>query len=88
MVRDLLDLLDLAERCGFGVVALDSDVDTTAAGGRLVATMIGAVAEWERRIIIERTKAALAAKKAGGARLGRPVKLPAALRQRVAETPY
>ncbi|MEA3216165.1 MAG: hypothetical protein QOJ19_2321 [Acidimicrobiia bacterium] len=84
-VRDLLDLLDQAERCKFGVVALDSEVDTTTASGRLVATMVGAVAEWERRIIVERTRTALAAKKAAGARLGRPVQLSQELRRRVGE---
>jgi DNA invertase Pin-like site-specific DNA recombinase len=83
--RDLLDLLDQAEKCRFGIVALDSDVDTTTAAGRLVATMVGAVAEWERRVIGERTKAALAVKKAQGARLGRPVSTPAPIRRRVAQ---
>ena len=84
-VRDLLDLLDLAETHHFGVVALDSDVDTTTANGRLVTTMVGAVAEWERRIIVERTKSALQAKKASGVRLGRPVRLPEEVRQHVGE---
>lgn len=83
--RDLLDLLDQAEKCRFGIVALDSDVDTTTAAGRLVATMVGAVAEWERRVIGERTKAALAVKKAQGARLGGPVTTPEPIRARVAE---
>ena len=83
--RDLLDLLDQAEKCRFGIVALDSDVDTTTAAGRLVATMVGAVAEWERRVIGERTKAALAVKKAKGARLGRPITTPQAIRHQVAE---
>lgn len=83
--RDLLDVLDEAERCGFGLVALDSDVDTTTASGRLVATMLGGVAEWERRVIAERTRAALAVKRAQGARLGRPVITPAVIRVRVAE---
>ena len=35
-----------AERGKFGVVALDSDVDTTTAAGPPVATMMGGVAEW------------------------------------------
>ncbi len=83
--RHLLDVLDQAEKCRFGIVALDSDVDTTTAAGRLVATMVGAVAEWERRVIGERTKAALAVKKAQGARLGGPVTTPEPIRARVAE---
>ncbi len=83
--RDLLDLLDESERGRFAVLALDSDVDTTTAAGRLVATMMGGVAEWERRVIGERTKAALAVKKAQGARLGRPVIVPGEIRARVGE---
>ena len=81
----LLEVLDTAERCKFGVVALDSDVDTTTAAGRLVAIMMGGVAEWGRRLIGERTKAALAVKKAQGARLGGPVTTPEVIRARVAE---
>lgn len=74
-VVDLSLLLDRAERSRWSLVVLDADVDTTTAGGRLVANVLGAVAEWERRIIAERTKAALAARKAAGQRLGGPITL-------------
>jgi DNA invertase Pin-like site-specific DNA recombinase len=84
-VRHLLALLDEASRCRFGVVALDSDVDTTSASGRLITTVLGGVAEWERGVISERTKAALQVKKAAGARLGGPVTTPAVIRNRVEE---
>lgn len=84
-VVDLALLLDRAERARWSLVILDCDVDTTSAGGRLVASVLASVAEWERRVIGERTRAALAARKAAGARLGRPVALPAATRSRVAE---
>ena len=46
--------------------------------------MMGGVAEWERRVIGERTKAALAVKKAQGTRLGGPVTTPQPIRARVA----
>ena len=72
-VRELLGLVSAATRQGWGLAILDLDLDTTTAGGRLVLTVLGAVAEWERNIISERTRDALAAKRARGARLGRPV---------------
>ena len=64
--RHLLEVVDQAERCGFGFLAVDTDVDSTTPAGRLVVTMMAGVAEWERRVIGERTKAALAVKKAQG----------------------
>lgn len=82
---DLLGLVDRAEECGFGVVTADASVDSTTAAGRFVVTALGAVSELERRLIGERTAAALQAKKARGARLGRPVATPPELRARVAE---
>ena len=83
-VVGLTGLLDRAEQAAWSLVILDSDVDTTTASGRLVASMLGCIAEWERRVIAERTRAALAARKAAGVRLGRPVTLAAETRQRVA----
>ena len=84
-VVDLLGLLERADRSGWRVVILDADIDTTSASGRLVATLLGAVAEWERSIIRERTRDALATRKAAGVRLGGPVVCPPAVRRRVAE---
>ncbi len=76
-------LLDRADRARWSLVILDADVDTTTAGGRLVANVLGSVSEWERMVIGERTKAALAQRKAEGVRLGRPVELPDETRQLV-----
>jgi DNA invertase Pin-like site-specific DNA recombinase len=45
--------------------------------------VLAAFAEYERRLIGERTKAALAAKRATGSRLGRPVSLPEGVRDRI-----
>jgi DNA invertase Pin-like site-specific DNA recombinase len=45
---------------------------------------MASAAQWERRIIGQRTRDALQAKKASGARLGRPVALPRAVRTRIA----
>ena len=50
----------------------DSGMDTTTAGGKLLFSIMGAVAEFEREIIRERTKAGLESAKAQGRLGGRP----------------
>jgi DNA invertase Pin-like site-specific DNA recombinase len=85
--RSLLDVLRLAERAeanGWHLVVLEANVDTSTPQGRFVLQALGAVAELERGLIAERTKAALRTKRAQGARLGRPVALPLAVRERIA----
>lgn len=73
--RSLLDfanLMALAQRQGWGIVALDIGVDTSTVNGELIANIIMALAQWERRIIGQRTKDALGAVKERGTKLGRP----------------
>lgn len=65
-------ILGLAERNGWGLIALDVDLDTTTAAGKLTANIMGAVNQHFRDVIAERTREALAEKKAQGVRLGRP----------------
>jgi DNA invertase Pin-like site-specific DNA recombinase len=74
-VHDATGLMLRAERAGWGLVALDAPVDTTTPHGAAMAQVIAVFAELERRLIGERTKAALAVKRAQGVRLGRPVSL-------------
>lgn len=62
---------DLEER-GVGLKCLDQPIDTTTPVGRLVFTILAAVAEFERALIIERTHAGLAAARARGNFGGRP----------------
>ena len=67
----------LGER-GVGFRSISDSIDTTTAQGRLVFHMMGALAEFERALISERTQAGLRAAKARGERLGRrPVLTPA-----------
>lgn len=85
--RSVLDFAAIAQRAkrrGWSVVALDVDVDTTTPTGELVANITSSVAQWERRIIGQRTSEALQAMKARGIRLGRPVKLPGDVRIQIA----
>ena len=75
-VIDAANLLAQGQREGWALVALDLGLDPTSPAGELVATIMAAVAQWERRAIGARTSDALAAKKAAGITLGRPVVLP------------
>ncbi len=68
--RGLLDLLDLAAAYGFALVLLDVDLDTSTPIGRAVLSILGVVAELEREQTRQRTRAALAAKRARGERTG------------------
>jgi DNA invertase Pin-like site-specific DNA recombinase len=71
----LIELLkDLKER-GIEFVSLTEQIDTTTPGGKLIFHMMGALAEFERDLIRERTNAGLAAARARGSRGGRPRKL-------------
>jgi len=84
--RSLIDfavLLDRARREGWAVIALDLGVDTTTPAGELMANVMAAVAQWERRAIGERTRAALAVRRREGVRLGRPRAVPPEIRARV-----
>jgi DNA invertase Pin-like site-specific DNA recombinase len=70
-VRDLHELLRLSAEHGVGMVSVTENMDTASAAGRLMLTMLGAMAEWEREVISERTVAALAVKRARGERISR-----------------
>lgn len=75
-VIDFARFLKRADQMGWGVILLDLNVDTTSPTGRFMATVMSAIAEWERDTIAARTKAALAAKKREGVKLGRPPSVP------------
>lgn len=79
-VRDLGLLLDTYFERRFSLMCVGEQLDTRTAAGRLVVNILGAVSQWEREAISERTKAALAHKRAQGHRLGAaPHEDPAAL---------
>ena len=75
-VHDFSGLLLRAERAGWSLVLLDLGVDTTSVMGEAMANMVANFAQAERRRIGERTKDALAQRRAQGVHLGRPVTLP------------
>ena len=71
-VADFADLLTRARKGEWNVLVLDLGVDLASPGGEALANMTATKAQWERRIISERTKNALAEAKKQGKVLGRP----------------
>ena len=82
-VHDASGLLQRAQKSGWDLVALDAPVDTTTPQGAAMAQVLAVFAELERKLIGERTKAALAIKQSQGVRLGRPRTLPAEVVDRI-----
>ncbi len=82
-VLDFAELMARAARKGWSLVVLDVAVDTSTPSGELMATVVSAFAQYERRLIGQRTRDALAAKRAAGVILGRPRTLPQAVRDRI-----
>lgn len=74
-LKNLLALVEALSERGVALRSLTESIDTGSASGRLVLAVFGALAEFERELIRERTAAGLAAAKARGARIGRPVAL-------------
>jgi DNA invertase Pin-like site-specific DNA recombinase len=70
--RQLLETVEMFERRKIGLKAITQDIDTTNAGGRLIFTVFGAIAEFEREIIREGTRAGLDAARSRVRKGGRP----------------
>jgi DNA invertase Pin-like site-specific DNA recombinase len=71
-LSDLIMLSKTLEQRGIGLKSLKEQIDTSSSGGRLVFHMFGALAEFERDVIRERTQAGLAAARIRGRKGGRP----------------
>jgi DNA invertase Pin-like site-specific DNA recombinase len=74
-VSHLLRALETFKALGIEFVSLSEQVDTSTPTGKMVFTVLGAVAELERNLIAERVKAGLRNARAKGKTLGRPRKL-------------
>ena len=70
-VLDFASVMEMAQEDGWSLVVLDLGVDTTSTNGKLIAHIMIALAQWERELIGDRTRAALKAVRARGTKVGR-----------------
>jgi len=74
-LKDLITLVNKLDESGVGLQSLQEAIDTTTSAGKLIFHVFGALAEFERNLIAERTMAGLAAARARGRKGGRPMAL-------------
>ena len=74
-LQELVNIISGLEEKGIAFQSLTESIDTNSAAGRLVYHLFGALAEFERNLIVERTKAGLVAARARGRKGGRPPKM-------------
>ncbi|MDR9465658.1 recombinase family protein [Pseudomonas aeruginosa] len=74
-LKDLIRLVEQLDAAGVGLRSLQENIDTASIGGHLVFHLFGALAEFERNLIRERTQAGLSAARARGRKGGRKKRL-------------
>src|SRR5262245_63665698 len=85
-IRDLLNIIDQLKAGGVMLKALDDTwLDTTSPHGELIFTIMGAMAEFERKLIRQRCEEGIKRAKAKGTQFGRPAALDAGQRRKIAE---
>lgn len=70
-VMDFASIMEMAQAEGWSLAVQDLDVDTSTTNGKLIMNIMISLAQWEREVIGDRTRAALKAVKARGQKLGR-----------------
>jgi DNA invertase Pin-like site-specific DNA recombinase len=76
-LKDLIEMVTQLEARGIGLKSLQESLDTSSSSGKLIFHIFGALAEFERNLIRERTQAGLQAARARGRKGGRPTALDA-----------
>ena len=82
-VEDFAGLMGRSRREGWAMVLSEMDLDTTTSQGEFMANVQVSVAQYERRLIGDRTREGLAQRKREGVRLGRRTELPVAVVKRI-----
>ena len=80
-LRDLIETVTLLESRGVQLKSLHESIDTASSSGKLIFHLFGALAEFERNLIKDRTLAGLQAARARGRKGGRPSSLDAEKRK-------
>jgi DNA invertase Pin-like site-specific DNA recombinase len=79
----ILRFWDEADAAGVRVIVIDQGIDTSTPAGRLQRNMLAALAEFERELILERTRVGIARARALGKRFGAPRRIPEAAAREV-----
>jgi DNA invertase Pin-like site-specific DNA recombinase len=87
-LRHLIDTITALDQREIGFKSITEAIDTTTSGGKLVFHIFGALAEFERDIIRERTQAGLHSARARGRRGGRPKRKPSSRKVAMAKALY
>jgi DNA invertase Pin-like site-specific DNA recombinase len=74
-VADFGAIIEEARREHWNLIIIDLAIDLATPAGEMVASIMAVLAQWERRIISDRTRDALASRKRSGMKLGRPITL-------------
>lgn len=74
-LKDLIEMVNLLDEKGIGLKSIHESIDTSSSSGKLIFHFFGALAEFERNLIRERTQAGLQAARARGRNGGRPKSL-------------
>lgn len=74
-LKDLIEMVALLDKKKIGLKSLHESIDTSSSSGKLIFHIFGALAEFERNLIRERTHAGLTAARSRGRSGGRPKKL-------------
>ena len=81
--KDLIELTELFERKGVHLVSLKESIDTSSSTGKLLFTLMSAIAQFERDVIADRTKEGLRSARVRGRTGGRPKANPDAVKKAV-----
>jgi DNA invertase Pin-like site-specific DNA recombinase len=82
-VSDFANLMARAQRRKWALAALDLGVDTSTPAGDLMAHVLASVAQYERKVIGQRTREGMAQRRSEGVHIGRPSSLPVATVERI-----
>lgn len=80
---DFATLVEQSQKQGWSIITLDLGLDLSTAQGEFVASILAAFARMERRLIGQRTRDAMQAKKAQGQRFGRPSQIRPDVQERI-----
>lgn len=81
--KDLIELTELFQSKGVHLVSLKEQIDTSTSTGKLLFTLMSAIAQFERDVIVDRTKEGLKSARARGRMGGRPKANPDAVKKAV-----